>query len=128
MKFFQRDTMNWNEFTHFRKWPTTGAVETTDYIFPMRRNYKFPYPYPFTEDCKKEYIYITNSCYAISYHRHASLFEVYSNSIKIEMKIVQLAGAEEYTDCTSAKGVRPCPNMCPGHDTKQSDSEVPVML
>ena len=35
--------------------------------------------------------------------------------------MAQMAGAEEYTDCIS-------PNECPGHDTKQSDGEAPVML
>ena len=42
--------------------------------------------------------------------------------------IAQSAGAVEYTDCTSAGGVRPPPNECPGYDTKQSDGEVPAML
>ena len=44
------------------------------------------------------------------------------------MRLAQSAGAEEYTDCTSAKGKTPPPNECPGYDTKQSDGEVPVML
>ena len=40
-----------------------------------------------------------------------------------------LAGAVEYTDCTSAEGQDPPPiNECPGYDTKQSDGEVPVKL
>ena len=26
------------------------------------------------------------------------------------------------------RGVRPLPNECPGHDTKQSDGEVPALL
>ena len=39
----------------------------------------------------------------------------------------QLAGAVEYTDCTSAE-VYPPTSECPGYDTKQSDGEVPVML
>ena len=42
-------------------------------------------------------------------------------------KIAQLAGAVEYTDCTSAEGQDPHPNECPGYDTKQFDGEVPVM-
>ena len=42
--------------------------------------------------------------------------------------IAQLAGAVEYTDCTSAEGYPPPTNECPRYDTKQSDSEVPVML
>ena len=42
--------------------------------------------------------------------------------------IAQSAGAVEYTDCTSAEGVRPPPNECPGYDTKQSDGEVPAVL
>ena len=42
--------------------------------------------------------------------------------------IAQLVGAVEYTDCFSAKEVRPPPNECPGCDTKRSDGEVPVML
>ena len=41
--------------------------------------------------------------------------------------IIQPAGALEYTDCISAEGYD-SPNECPGYDTKQSDSEVPVML
>ena len=39
-----------------------------------------------------------------------------------------MAGAIEYTDCTSAEGVRPPPNECPVYDTKQSDGEVSAML
>ena len=38
------------------------------------------------------------------------------------MHFVQLVGAVEYTDCTSA------PKEYPGYDTKQSHGEVPVML
>ena len=41
----------------------------------------------------------------------------------------QLAGAEEYTDCISAEGVRHLPyNKYSGYDTKQSDSKALVML
>ena len=44
-------------------------------------------------------------------------------------KFTQLTGAVEYTNCTSAEGVRPTPpNECSRYDTKQSDGEVPVML
>ena len=43
-------------------------------------------------------------------------------------RLAQLAGAVEYTDCTSAEGVSPPPSECPRYDTEQSDSEVPVML
>ncbi len=39
----------------------------------------------------------------------------------------QLAGAAEYTNCISAEGSHSS-HECPGYDTKQSDSEVPVML
>ena len=40
-----------------------------------------------------------------------------------------LAGAVEYTDCFSTKGVRvPHPNESPGYETKQTDGKVPVML
>ena len=42
-------------------------------------------------------------------------------------RIVQSAGAAEYTDCTSAEE-SDFPNGCPGYDTKQSDGETPVML
>ena len=42
------------------------------------------------------------------------------------MFIAQSAGAVEYTDCTYAED-KTTPNECPGYDTKQSDSEVPVM-
>ena len=45
-----------------------------------------------------------------------------------EREIAQSAGAVEYTDCTSAEGVRPSPNECPGYDPKQSDGEVPAVL
>ena len=44
----------------------------------------------------------------------------------IEFNLTQSAGAVEYTDCTSAEGLDPC-NECPRYDTKQTDSEVPVM-
>ena len=50
-------------------------------------------------------------------------------SIKLIMAIAQLAGAVEYTDCTSAEGQDPSPtNECPWYDTKQSDGEVPAVL
>ena len=39
-----------------------------------------------------------------------------------------MAGAVEYTNGTSAEGVRPPPHECSGYDSKQSDGEVPVML
>ena len=45
-----------------------------------------------------------------------------------QRKLVQLAGAVEYTDCFSAGGKTPPPNDCPACDTKHSDGEVPVML
>ena len=41
--------------------------------------------------------------------------------------IAQSAGAVEYTDCTSAEGKESL-NVCPGYDSKQSDSEVPAVL
>ena len=37
------------------------------------------------------------------------------------------AGAVEYTDCITAD-MEDSPNGCPEYDTKQSDSETPVML
>ena len=45
----------------------------------------------------------------------------------IELIFAQLAGAVEYTDCTSAEGEDPT-NECPGYDTQQSDGEVPGIL
>ena len=39
-----------------------------------------------------------------------------------------IAGAVEYTDCTSAEEKDLPPNECPEYDTKQSDGEVPAML
>ena len=45
----------------------------------------------------------------------------------LKKKVAQSAGAVEYTDCTSAKGVNPTPNVHPRYDTKL-DVEVPVML
>ena len=41
------------------------------------------------------------------------------------MCIAQLPGAVEYTDYTSAKGWD-LNNKCPGYDTKQSDSKIPM--
>ena len=41
--------------------------------------------------------------------------------------LAQLAGAVEYTDCFSIEGLDH-PNEYPAYDTKQSDSEVPVMM
>ena len=43
----------------------------------------------------------------------------------LHLSMAQSAGAVEYTDCFSAS---PLPNECPAYDTKQSNSEVPVML
>ena len=42
--------------------------------------------------------------------------------------IAQLAGAVEYTNCLSAGVGLNSPNECPGYDTKQLDSEFPIML
>ena len=53
---------------------------------------------------------------------HLSLFS------PLSLSLAQSTGAAEYTDCTSAAGVSPPPNVCPKYDTKQSDGEVPVML
>ena len=44
------------------------------------------------------------------------------------ISFAQLAGAVEYTDCTSAEGMRPHPQRVSCYDTKQSDQKVPVML
>ena len=49
-------------------------------------------------------------------------------SVILRTLLAQSAGAVEYTDCTSAEGVRSPPNECPGYDTKQSDGEVPAVL
>ena len=37
-------------------------------------------------------------------------------------------GSVKYTDCISAVGLDPHPNECPRYDTKQSDSEVSIIL
>ena len=60
------------------------------------------------------YIYISNTHARAHTHTHT---------------FTKLAGAVEYTDYTTAGGVRPRPRHkeCPGYDTKQSD-EVSVML
>ena len=42
--------------------------------------------------------------------------------------IAQSAGAVEYTDCTSAKGVIPPPKRVSCYDTKPSDGEVLAVL
>ena len=47
--------------------------------------------------------------------------------LTLTLCIAQSAGAEEYTDCTSAEEQDPT-NECPRYVTKQSDDEVPVML
>ena len=44
-----------------------------------------------------------------------------------QVLLAQSPGAVEYTDCFSAEG-QDSPNECPGYDTKQSDSEVPIEL
>ena len=41
--------------------------------------------------------------------------------------VAQSAGSVEYTDCTSAKGLRP-QNEYPRFDTKLSDDEAAVIL
>ena len=43
------------------------------------------------------------------------------------LNLAQSAGDVEYADCFSAEGSYPL-NQCPGYDTKQSESEVPVIL
>ena len=44
-----------------------------------------------------------------------------------KVKLVQLAGVAEYTDCFSAEGEAP-PNECLGYDTKQSNGVAPLRL
>ena len=44
-----------------------------------------------------------------------------------DCSLFQLSGAAEYTNCISAGG-KDFPSECPGHGTKQSDSEAPGML
>ena len=41
--------------------------------------------------------------------------------------LAQSGGAVKYTHCISAEK-QAFPDECPGYDTKQSDSETPVML
>ena len=48
--------------------------------------------------------------------------------LHLTLGIAQLAGTVEYSDCTSAEGVRIHTTKYTGYDTKQSDGEVPVML
>ena len=48
---------------------------------------------------------------------------LYSNK-----RIALLARTVEYTDCPSPEGYDPPLNRCPRYDSKQSDSEVAVML
>ena len=50
-----------------------------------------------------------------------------NNIFYSDENLAWLAGAVEYTDCTSAEGQDPT-NEYPVYDTKQSDGEVPVML
>ena len=42
--------------------------------------------------------------------------------MKLQVWIVQFAGAVEYTNCISTEGYD-SPNKCSGSDTKQSDCE-----
>ena len=53
-----------------------------------------------------------------------------NTSLCFTSAFLQSAGVVEYTDCFSAEGYESPPrcNKCPGYDTKQSDSQVPVML
>ena len=51
---------------------------------------------------------------------------IIADMFKTVLRMTQLAGAAEYTECISAEG-QDSPNECPGHDTKQSDSEASVM-
>ena len=54
--------------------------------------------------------------------------QIRTSPVKTATILAQSAGAVEYTNCTSAEGVKPSSNECPGNDTKQSDGKVPVML
>ena len=67
------------------------------------------------------------------YHGNTDIYQTYMldenqqaltliNSLIIPQKKIV-----EYTNCFSAEGWEP-PNECPGYNTKQSDSEVLVML
>ena len=47
--------------------------------------------------------------------------------IKYQYFLAQLVVAAEYTDCISAEE-SDFPNECPRYDTKQSNSETPVIL
>ena len=69
--------------------------------------------------CSK-WIYVNKRQYCWKPPDYQTFFSVYN--------LAQSAGAVEYTDCFSAKGVRPLTNECPEYDTKQSVGEIPVML
>ena len=58
----------------------------------------------------------------LTFHR----FEFLRDGNVVLWVLVQLSGAEEYTDCFSEKGVNPT-NEGPGYDTKHSDDGAPVM-
>ena len=54
---------------------------------------------------------------------------LYTDFSDLKIRKQELTLTEEYTDCFSAKGLDPPPaNECPDYDTKQIDSEVPVLL
>ena len=74
---------------------------------------------------KHAFPYRTNISLKIFYGLH---FLATKYLLTHHSSIAQSAGAIEYTDYSSAKGWDPTSNECPGYDTKQSDSEVPVML
>ena len=60
----------------------------------------------------------------IQYHKIGNNWGDY----KINHGASQSAGAIEYTDCSSRRGVwRPQPNECLGYNAKQSDGEVSVL-
>ena len=65
-----------------------------------------------------------NCTFDFTVYEHNYINNCWTNTIHF---LVQLAGAAEYTDCTSAEG-KDSTNECPRYDTKQSDGEAPVML
>ena len=73
--------------------------------------------------------YMINHCVSIHHVDYTSIIIIIIIIIIYSFLRVfaQSAGAVEYI-LHLCRGVRPSSNECPGYDTKQSNSEVPVML
>ena len=92
----------------------------------LLRDWLHPFPnfwYFVNIKVNKRLLQLLTACVSISISSSCQTKPIPQNSIWF----AQSAGAVEYTDCFSAEGYDPL-NKCPGYDTKQCDSKVPIML